>query len=237
MKVVHSDAQKFGKFFEAIGKITDEAAINFTKDGIVVKALDPSRVVFADLLIPASEFETYEVDAEETAGVRLDYFTKILKRAKKGNSLELSLDGNMFKITIKGKTGKKTFSTGIIDAEAPDISLPELDYSVNAIVDAKELLEGLKDVSLASDAVRFVATEDTFRIEGSGTTQEVSIEPEATYEGTGKASYGISYLIDILKPIKNGDIEIRFGDDMPIEIKYAEGDARLIFLVAPRVED
>jgi len=107
--------------------------------------------------------------------------------------------------------------------------------------------EAVKDVSLVSDSIKFIAKENEFVMKAEGETQEVEISLTLEEEGlldieiqkNTKSAYGVEYLSDIAKEIdRTKEVILRFGNDMPLQIDYPIRDeGKVTFLLAPRVED
>ncbi|HIP75297.1 MAG TPA: DNA polymerase sliding clamp, partial [Thermococcus paralvinellae] len=218
-----------------------------TEDGISMRAMDPSRVVLIDLNLPAEIFSKYEVDGEETIGVNMDHFKKILKRGKSKDILILKKgEENFLEVTLQG-TATRTFRLPLIEVEELELELPELPFTAKAIVLGEVLKEAVKDASLVSDSLKFIARENEFIMKAEGETNEVEIKLTLEDEGLldldvqeeTKSAYGISYLADMVKGIGKADeVIIQFGNDMPLQMDYPVRDnGRLTFLLAPRVEE
>ncbi len=54
-----------------------------TAEGITFRGMDPSHVALIDISWPNSAFEKYECDSDIKFGVRIDEFSKLIKRADK----------------------------------------------------------------------------------------------------------------------------------------------------------
>ena len=236
MKATYPNAKDFYSLISVLSSAVDEALFEFNEDGFQVKALDPSRVVFIKVTIPRDAFEEYETNGDHV-GVNLQFLTKVLKRAKKNDKITFEVEDGLFKITLTGGA-KRTFKTGIIDLNPEEVDLPEIDFTAAAIVDGKELFEAIKDVSIAGDAAKISLEDGNLTVSATGATNDVKIVIDTATEGeNAKASYGVSYLIDILKNLKDGEVTIHFGNDMPLMIEYENAGGKTTVLLAPRVEE
>ena len=246
-EVVFDGAKDFASLIATASNLIDEAAFKFTEEGISMRAMDPSRVVLIDLNLPESIFSKYEVEEPETVGINMDQFKKILKRGKAKDTLILRKgDENFLEITFEG-TAKRTFRLPLIDVEELELELPELPFTAKVVVLGEVLKEAVKDASLVSDAIKFIATENEFIMKAEGETQEVEIKLTLEDEGLldleveeeTKSAYGISYLSDMIKGIGKADeVILRFGNEMPLQMEYLIRDeGKLVFLLAPRVEE
>ncbi|USS40616.1 DNA polymerase sliding clamp [Thermococcus aggregans] len=246
-EIVFDGAKDFASLIETASNLIDEAAFKVTEEGISMRAMDPSRVVLIDLNLPAGIFSKYEVEGEETIGINMDHFKKILKRGKSKDILVLKKgEENFLEVTLEG-TAKRTFRLPLIEVEELELELPELPFTVKAVVLGEVLKEAVKDASLVSDSIKFIARENEFIMRAEGETQEVEIKLTLEDEGLldlevkeeTKSAYGVSYLADMVKGIKKADeVVLRFGNEMPLQMDYPVRDeGRLTFLLAPRVEE
>ncbi|AHF79806.1 MULTISPECIES: DNA polymerase sliding clamp [Thermococcus] len=246
-EIVFDGAKDFATLIATASNLIDEAAFKVTEDGISMRAMDPSRVVLIDLNLPAGIFSKYEVDGEETIGVNMDHFKKILKRGKSKDILILKKgEENFLEVTLQG-TATRTFRLPLIEVEELELELPELPFTAKAVVLGEVLKEAVKDASLVSDSLKFIARENEFIMKAEGETNEVEIKLTLEDEGLldlevqeeTKSAYGISYLADMVKGIGKADeVIIQFGNDMPLQMDYPVRDeGRLTFLLAPRVEE
>ena len=246
-EIVFDGAKDFASLIDTASNLIDEAAFKVTEEGISMRAMDPSRVVLIDLNRPAGIFSKYDVDGEETIGVNMDHFKKILKRGKSKDILVLKKgEENFLEVTLEG-TAKRTFRLPLIEVEELELELPELPFTVKAVVLGEVLKEAVKDASLVSDSIKFIARENEFIMRAEGETQEVEIKLTLEDEGLldleveeeTKSAYGVSYLADMVKGIGKADeVVLRFGNEMPLQMDYPIRDeGRLTFLLAPRVEE
>ncbi|MDN5320830.1 MAG: proliferating cell nuclear antigen [Thermococcaceae archaeon] len=246
-EVVFDGAKDFASLIDTASNLIDEAAFKVTEEGISMRAMDPSRVVLIDLNLPAGIFTKYEVEAEETIGINMDHFKKILKRGKSKDILILKKgEENFLEVTLEG-TAKRTFRLPLIEVEELELELPELPFTVKAVVLGEVLKEAVKDASLVSDSIKFIARPNEFIMRAEGETQEVEIKLTLEDEGLldleveeeTKSAYGVSYLADMVKGIGKADeVVLRFGNEMPLQMDYPIRDeGRLTFLLAPRVEE
>ena len=102
----------------AISTLVEEATFVATAEGISFRGMDPSHVALIDISWPNSAFEKYECDSDIKFGVRIDEFSKLIKRADKKDSIEISIsDQNMLLVTV-GKN--KKYKMRLIESSATD---------------------------------------------------------------------------------------------------------------------
>ncbi len=88
----------------AISTLVEEATFEATVEGVSFRGMDPSHVALIDISWPNSAFEKYSSDGDIKFGVRIDEFSKLIKRAEKNDSIEINIsDDSMLHVSI----GKK----------------------------------------------------------------------------------------------------------------------------------
>ncbi len=246
-EIVFDGAKEFADLIATASNLIDEAAFRISEDGIFMRAMDPSRVVLIDLSLPSSIFSRFDVEEPETIGVNMDHFKKVLKRGKLKDVLILRKgEENFLEVVFEG-AAKRTFKIPLIDVEELELELPELPFTARVVVLGEVLKEAVRDASLVSDAMKFIAKENEFIMRAEGETNEVEIKLTLEDEGLldmeveeeTSSSYGISYLADMIKGFGKADeVTLRFGNEMPLEMDYfIRDDGKLVFLLAPRVEE
>ena len=101
-----SGSEEWKAVISAISTLVEEATFEATVEGISFRGMDPSHVALIDISWPNTAFEKYECDGDIKFGVRIDEFSKLIKRADKSNAIEINIsDDNMLLVTI-GKNKK-----------------------------------------------------------------------------------------------------------------------------------
>lgn len=86
-------AEEWKTIVSAISTIVEEATFEATSEGISFRGMDPSHVALIDVQLFNSAFEYYKCDGSIRFAVRVDEFLKLLKRAGKEDSIEVSIGG------------------------------------------------------------------------------------------------------------------------------------------------
>ena len=96
-----SSSNEWKAVISAITTLVEEATFEATVEDISFRGMDPSHVALIDISWPNSAFEKYNCDSDIKFGVRVDEFSKIIKRAEKNESIEINIsDDNMLDILI-----------------------------------------------------------------------------------------------------------------------------------------
>lgn len=248
MKLRFADARAWRYSMNAIGKIIDEAAFKINEEGIQLKAIDPSRIVMVDFHVGKQSFDEFEVEKEETVGVNMEDLTKILRRAVKGDALELqTLEAGRLAVIFLGRGIRKFIipSLETIAEELPELKIP---FTVYVKMHPGTFRDVVKELEPISDAIEFVAKKNEQKLiaRASGDIVEAEIElsvengalVDFRAEEDARAIYTIDYLSDISAASQAAEeMEFEFATAVPCKITYIlPQEGRLTFYVAPRVE-
>jgi len=246
LKVVLPEAKAFASVVEALSKVVDEASLRFTPEKVVLKALDPAKVSMFIMEFPSTLFEEYDVSEEVKIGFNTAVLLKLLKRSKKGDKLEISLEEGLAKFSIIGAYSKlyKILNIETTEEELPE---PRLELNVNAIILSDPLKHAIKDAETVGDIVEFLAeTEDELIIKGKGEKAEaetrISRETGALIslevKEPSRSTYAIEHIKNVVTLTKVADtVEVSFSTKMPLKLAFTIlGEGKVVYFLAPKVE-
>lgn len=239
-----SGSDEWKAILSAISTLVEEATFEATSEGITFRGMDPSHVALIDISWPNSAFEKYESDGDIKFGVRIDEFSKLIKRADKTESIEISITDNMLLISI-GKN--KQYKMRLIESSATDTPLPKIPYDAKIELATSLFDKILGDVQVVSDYLTIKTAESKAEFSGKGDSGEVLIslqkqQDELTdisvkEESTG--TYSLEYLNPIVKAVgtASGSIICEYSSAKPLRIEFKVANmGRIHFYLAPRVE-
>jgi len=243
-----ADARTWRYAISTISKIIDEASYRFTEDGIKLRAIDPSRVVLVDFTIPRNALTEYEIEKEEVVGVDMEDLAKILRRAVKGDELELmTLEAGRLAISFLGR-GVRTFiipSLELTLEEIPELNIP---FTVKAKFPPSTFKDLVKELEPVGDAIEFITIKNEQKIIAKSSSDVAEVEIEASIENgslleleaseDARAIYSIDYLSDIVSAAQVAEeVIFEYGSGIPCKIEYTlPYGGKLVFYVAPRTE-
>lgn len=229
----------------AISTLVEEATFVATAEGITFRGMDPSHVALIDISWPNSAFEKYECDSDIKFGVRIEEFSKLIKRAEKKDGIEISIsEQNMLLVTI-GKN--KKYKMRLIESSATDTPLPKIPYDSKITLASSRLDKILGDVQVVSDYLTIHTYDSKADFSGKGDSGEVVIDVEQGSEGVEEISskedstgtYSLEYLNPVVKAVGTtaGSITCEFSSVKPLRIEFKVANiGRIHFYLAPRVE-
>lgn len=229
----------------AISTLVEEATFVSNAEGITFRGMDPSHVALIDISWPNSAFEKYQCDSDTKFGVRIDEFSKLIKRADKQDSFEISIsEDNMLLVTIGNN---KKYKMRLIESSASDTPLPKISYDAKIELTSNTFDKILGDVQVVSDYLTIKASNSKAEFSGKGDSGEVVIDLEKGMEEITNISakqesigtYSLEYLNPIVKAVGNtaGTVTCEFSSAKPLRIEFKVANiGRIHFYLAPRVE-
>ena len=200
----------------SITTLVEEATFEATVEGITFRGMDPSHVALIDISWPNSAFEKYNCDSDIKFGVRVDEFSKVIKRAEKKESIEISIsDDNMLQMLI-GKN--KKWSMRLIEGSASDTPLPKISYDSKIGLSASTFDKILGDIDVVSDYLSIKTATNNAEFSGKGDSGEAVINFEKGMEGLEEitvnqectGTYSLEYLNPIVKAMGSTSDSIIF---------------------------
>ncbi len=232
----------------AISTLVDEATFEASVEGISFRGMDPSHVALIDIHWPNSAFDEYDCDEVVKFGVRVDEFSRLIKRADKKDSVEITM-GQDSMLYIKISSGyKKEYKMRLIESSSSSTPLPKLNFNCKIVLASGAFDKILSDVQVLSEYISIDSNSKTVQFSGKGDSGEANIILESTNEGLeeltvkedSKATYSLDYLSKIIKAISNsgGTISAEYSNKMPLRLEFRVANVgRIHFYLAPRVQD
>ena len=240
-----SGSEEWKAVISAVSTLVEEATFEATVEGISFRGMDPSHVALIDINWPNTAFERFECDGDIKFGVRIDEFSKLIKRADKNNAIEISItDDNMLLVTI-GKN--KKYKMRLIESSASDTPLPKIPYDSKITLSASTFDKILGDVQVVSDYLTINSSKSQAEFSGKGDSGEVNIVlgknkeelTELEVKADSSGTYSLEYLNPIVKAVGATVEEItsEFSTSKPLRIEFKVANlGRIHFYLAPRVE-
>ena len=243
-----ADSKLLKDMITAISTLVDEATFSLSPEGIKLRAMDPSRVAMVDFEWPKTIFDEYACSETMKMCINIGEMLKLLKRAGKNESVELSLDEKTgrLKITIMGSY-VRAFNMPTLEAMEEEVPTPKVAFNVKAEVTTEGLHQAIEDALLVSDHMRIEADNEEITMHAAGDIMGANIELK---KGGGavlnletkepsKATFSLSYLSEIIgAAVATSEIvTLEFSTDMPIRLDFKQQkEGRLTFYLAPRIE-
>ena len=229
----------------AVSTLVEEATFEATIEGISFRGMDPSHVALIDISWPNSAFEKYQCDGDIKFGVRIDEFSKLIKRAEKKDSIEINIsEDNMLHVSI-GKN--KKYKMRLIESSASDTPLPKIPYDAKISLTSSAFDKILGDVQVVSDYLTITSSESSTTFSGKGDSGEVDISldnsqdeiQELLVQQESTGTYSLEYLNPIIKAVGSSVdvVTCEYSTAKPLRVEFKVSNlGQIHFYLAPRVE-
>jgi proliferating cell nuclear antigen len=247
-KIKVADAKLLRDMVTSISILVDEATFKIEPEGLKLRAMDPSRVAMVDFEWPKTVFDEYICSEPTKMCINISELLKLLKRAGKGETVELGLDEKTGRLQVK-IVGKYTrsFTMPTLEASEEEAPTPKLTFNVKVKATTEGLSQAIEDAQLVSDHVKVEADQEKLGLNASGDLMGAEITLlkgsdtilDLEVKEPSKATFSLSYLSEIIKAASaTSDIAtLEFSSNMPIRLDFQQAkEGRLTFYLAPRIE-
>jgi proliferating cell nuclear antigen len=229
---------------EVVSTLVTETKLQITKEGIEVKAVDPSHVAMLVLSLKKASFEEFSGEPTEI-GVDVEKFKDVLKLSKPGDILELNYDSAKKRLVVS--VGKITRSMGVVDPGGiTDPKVPNVNPPGKVVLKIDELRQGIRGSESISDHVTIALEPDYFIMHSEGESDRLDLRiprselAELDVKDAVRSMYPLDFFSSMVKSISSAEeVTMYVGNEYPLKLQFTmaqgHGDGR--FLLAPRVEE
>jgi proliferating cell nuclear antigen len=239
------DARYWKNCVDSIVSLIDEGSFSITKEGIGLKAMDPSGISMISFFIPNKAFAKYEVDKPMSIGLNLENFGKILASSRQEEALVMKESGNKFMVEFIGKNSRRRYKLPMIEVKKDADKEPKIEFDSVVEVKSDSLKEILKDANLLSTHVGFKTDKESFLVVAKGDAGELEEEhmnnadviKKITASKASSATFNLDYLERMISACpSNSSMELSIKTEEPIKIVYKIGEAEVSYYLAPYME-
>jgi len=245
-KFTVDDAKRYKNATDSIVNLIDEGVLEVGKEGLFLRAMDPSQIAMVSFSMPKEAFSQFEAPAPSAKiGLNFDAISKILSRTRGAEKLEISKEENKLQLRFIGAKHKRSFKVPILDLPSGASKEPSLVHDAIVKINSTQFRESLRDASLVSSPITLQAGPAGFSIEVHGDSSDLTEENEAQSEGAievkaekeAKATFPLQYLEDIVRACPdNSPITIYLKTNAPLKVEYGVETAKVVYYLAPRID-
>ncbi|MGI0141359.1 MAG: proliferating cell nuclear antigen (pcna) [Candidatus Micrarchaeales archaeon] len=230
---------------EAIVNLVDEGSFNISKEGITLKAMDPSGISMVSFFMPSKAFGKFTVDKNASIGLNLDNLSKVLSRTRDNEALLIKENEGKLSLEFIGANSRRRYKLPLIDVRKNVEKEPSVDFDVNVEVLGEPLKDIIKDASLISSYISFRAAKDQMMISARGDSGELeeshevdgNIVKKLSAKANADAVFNLEYLENIIKACPLGNqISFALKSNEPLKLSYNIGEAQITYYLAPYME-
>ena len=243
----------------ALKDILLETNIYFTKSGIKIINMDKSHTILVHLVLPACNFEYYEISTDKIiAGVNMFHLFKLINTIDNDDTLTIYIekedytDGIVHYLGLKFENNNikqsKTQKLRLIEPDQEELSIPDIKFSSVLNMPSSDFQKIIRDLGAISDKleIKSVGNELLFLCNGQFANAEIRRSECDNLQFVEKKDN--SYIIQgefSLKNLNNftkctnlcNQIEMYLENDLPLIIKYniaSLGSIRLCLSPLPK---
>ncbi|MGC8495648.1 MAG: proliferating cell nuclear antigen (pcna) [Candidatus Micrarchaeia archaeon] len=239
------DAKYWKNCVDSIVNLVDEGTFTISKEGISLKAMDPSGISMVSFFIPNKAFSKYEVEKQTSLGLNLENFDKILASARQNEQLIMKEVDNKLVIEFVGQNSRRKYKLPLIDIKKDVEKEPKIDFEANVELKSDMFKEILKDATLLSTYIGFKADKASFVVAAKGDAGELEEEHMSNADIIKKldvqkpstATFNLDYLQRMISACpQNSSIMLSLKSEEPIKVDYKIGEASISYYLAPYME-
>ena len=248
LQVTTKDINGWNTLIKAASALLDEIALEFHPDKITMRNMDPSHIAMLNLEWLAQSFEGYVCDGEYVITLRLEDLSNVIKRASRGDTMEISLgEGNSVIISVKDGY-QRVFTLHSLESSHTAVPLPKVRFTAHFVISLKGFKDVIADVATVSDQVTITGEPGSLTFSGSSEYGNVKVTmttstpdiKEIRIDEPSAASYSIEYIEKFTKALSSSteSLTVEFGNRLPIKLEAPldEKGSKLEYYLAPRVE-
>ncbi len=231
---------------DAIVNLVDEGAFNITKEGITLKAMDPSGISMVSFSIPSKAFAKFNVEKDVSVGLNLDSLGKVLSRTRDNEALVMKEGEGKLLLEFIGKSSRRRYKLPIIDVRKGVDKEPNVSFDALVDVTGEPLKDIIKDANQISSYISFKASKEQFTISAKGDSGELeeshendgSIIKKLETSAESSAVFNLEYLDKMVKACPVGSsIHVSLKTNEPLRVSYGIGEAVITYFIAPYMEN
>jgi proliferating cell nuclear antigen len=232
----------------AISTLVDEATFEANVEGLLFRGMDPSHVALIDIHWPNSAFQKFHCNDSIKFGVRIDEFSRLIRRGDKKDTVEVSIGENST-LVIRIKNGySREYKMRLIESSSGSTPLPKLNFNSRVVLNSSTLDRVFSDIQVMSEYITLGSEQTKIIFTGKGDSGEANITLDQSSEGleditvkeSSSATYSLDYLSRMIKAIGStgGSVIAEYSTKMPLRLEFKVANiGRIHFYLAPRVQD
>ena len=230
----------------AIVSLVDEGVFSISKEGIGLKAMDPSSISMISFFMPNKAFSKFDIEKNTSIGLNLENLNKILSRTRDGESLMMKDVDNKLFLEFTGQSAKRRYRLQLIDIKKNFEKEPNIEFDAFVEINGEPLKDIIKDASLISSYISFKASKDQFAVNARGDSGELEelheVDGSATKKVDAKkgteSTFNLEFLENMVRSCPaGGNIGISLKSSEPMKLRYNIGDAEVTYYLAPYLEE
>jgi proliferating cell nuclear antigen len=239
------ETARLNQFTSSLSTILDEVVLEFEDDHLSASGVDPANVAMVFVTLQNTAFDNFDGEVAQY-GITLSKLSDGLSLAEKGAPVSLSHDDEAYRLVFSGSG--LTYNMGYMapDSVRQSPGEPNVEWPVSLLMDADSFQRGITAADMVADHLTLNVSDDTFRMQASGDTDDVVLELDEddgiTFEEAGEevsSILSLDYLKDIFSGIPtDATLELNLGESVPLRLTtpFADEQGYITYVLAPRIQ-
>jgi proliferating cell nuclear antigen PCNA len=247
--------ENFIALFQLLKNWSSTISIVINKKGFNIQIIDKSQICLAHICLTQEWFCTFkqETDLNTETIICLDCvaLSNIMNLANKFDKIEWIFRNDPDKLNINMLNSKSNyphfFEICLVDLELDKVIVPEVEYEVEFIIDAKKLIDLINELASFGNTFNIECLENSMSFQTSGDTGNFKIyipvdeiEEYSIVEGEQLSlSYSLNHLSKMCLSSKfKSTIHLGISKDYPMFVSYEmEHNSKINFFLAPKLSN
>ncbi|MCL5675088.1 MAG: proliferating cell nuclear antigen (pcna) [Candidatus Marsarchaeota archaeon] len=230
----------------AIVSLVDEGSFAITKEGISLRAIDPSCISMVFFSMPNKAFSKFNIEKNTSIGLNLDNLNKILSRTREGESLVMKDADNKLSMEFIGPNSRRRYKLQMIEVTKMKENEPSVTFDAAIEMSGDPLKDIIKDASMISSYISFKASKGQFSVSARGDSGELeelhdadgSIMKKIEASQNAEATFNLEFLENMVRSCPTGNnINIALKSNEPLKLSYKIGDSDIVYYLAQYMEE
>ena len=238
---------------DAIRAITDDVVLKISAGGWGINVVDPANVALVSFELDRNAFSDFQFEPKEPGedkikiGVDFATLDRMLDIDIIEKEVELELDEQPEQKNLFVKVDIFEYTLSLNDPSSfREPKLPEMNFSAHTIIEADKFIRSIHAAEkIDDDHVTFVVEEKVLYMKVKDERNERNTLKSALSENVTKdpgklhSTHSSEYLSAMAKAIRHTEnVAFEFNNDYPLSIDFemAEGQGKVKYLLAPRIQ-
>jgi DNA polymerase III sliding clamp (beta) subunit (PCNA family) len=243
MKIV-ANATTLQDIVNVVLTIIPEAIINIDKDGLHIVSMDIANAAFISVDAPPTVFSEFDLEKPIKIAVEFDRLKDYINIGGKKSIVTLSKEDGVNRLDIK--VDRYNYKLGLLDLSVmKKCNMPKnIEFTASIGIDAESLNAIINAAGAVNDEFDMIKTTGQLLIDAHGdidgfstVVSDSELSNVATKCENVKSRFSVEYLKEFGTVFKKATtpINMRYGIDMPLELKFKLNEIDVMYLLAPRI--
>lgn len=236
---------------DVIRAINDDAVLNISAGGWGINVVDPANVALVSFELDRNAFSDFQFKlgepGEDKIKIGVDFATldRMLDTDIIEKEVELELDEQPEQKNLFVKVDIFEYTLSLNDPSSfREPKLPKMNFSAHAIIETDKFIRSIHAAEKIDDHATFAVEEEMLYLKVKDERNERNTLKSALSENVTKdpgklhSTHSLEYLSAMAKAIRTENVALELNNDYPLSIdfKMAEGQGKVMYLLAPRIQ-